>query len=1154
MKDSRVFIGNSALKISAGKVTSEIVTIGNEDFYCIRNFDRMPPFLMSIVSNSNHWMYISSNGGVTAGRINPDNALFPYYTDDKIQDSSENTGSKTLIKCKQDDKEYFWEPFSDRYSGIYSNFRNLYKNIPGNKVIFEEGINDLDIIFRYSWMNSERFGWVRKSEIINTSKNRLEVEVLDGIQNILPFGIQRQTQMQYSTLMDAYKKNELVEGSNLGLFRMSSIPVDRAEPSEALRVTTVWASGIKPAKILLSTRQLDSFRQGLVLKEETGTRGTRGAFLINASLSLPAGRNHEWIMVAETRQDSSDVQNLLFSLKQPENLQKEALADVERGTENLRAIVSYSDGLQECADKRVSGRHFSNVLFNVMRGGIFKDAYTIKLSDFILHLKQFNKVKAKEYEPWLAELDEVITYAVLIQKAENTSDPDFYRLVLEYLPISFSRRHGDPSRPWNIFSINIKNEDGSDTLSYQGNWRDIFQNWEALAMSFPLFTKGMICKFLNASTADGYNPYRISREGFDWEIHDPSDPWSNIGYWGDHQIIYLLKLLEISEKFFPGELEPWFIRDIFVYANVPYRIKPFSKIIKNPQDSIVFDEELNEKLLQQARTIGSDGKLLTGKDGKIYKVNLTEKLLVSILAKLSNFIPEAGIWMNTQRPDWNDANNALTGFGVSMITLYHLRRHLEFLNHLIKHSKTRYYLVSTELKSFFDEVSTCFAIHGNLLGKGIDDVRRKEISFHLGITGNTYREKIYKGFNGEKSEILKSEMLSFMELSLLYINDTIRINRCSDGMYHSYNLISIKEDRMVIRNLYEMLEGQVSVLGSGYLSTKESLELLNSLRKSKMYREDQNSYTLYPDRELQLFTEKNIIPENELKKSGILKTLLKDKNTDIIQQDIAGFVHFNSGFNNASALKASLNQLSKRISLTSGDIMEVLDIYERIFDHQSFTGRSGTFFKYEGLGSIYWHMVSKLLLSTGEIIQKGISEGAAPEIISELVKHFYEIKEGIGVHKSPEVYGAFTTDPYSHTPSMLGAQQPGMTGQVKEDILSRWIELGINIQNGQIIIQPVLLRKEDFILPGKNGIKKIPKPYLKFSYCGVPFEYIMDDHEGICVHYNWGDVMRCGGFTIDKETSRDIATRSERILKVQVKISEKTLEPAKKDKRSVSEH
>ena len=55
------------------------------------------------------------------------------------------------------------------------------------------------------------------------------------------------------------------------------------------------------------------------------------------------------------------------------------------------------------------------------------------------------------------------------------------------------------------------------------------------------------------------------------------------------------------------------------------------------------------------------------------------------------------------------------------------------------------------------------------------------------------------------------------------------------------------------------------------------------------------------------------------------------------------------------------------------DGSRILDIYEEMFDHQSFTGRSGTFYGYEGLGSIYWHMVSKLLLVVEECFFKAKS-------------------------------------------------------------------------------------------------------------------------------------------------------------------------------------
>ena len=58
------------------KVTGELVSFDNETYYKISNSDEMRPFFMSIVSDSNHWMFISSNGGLTAGRKNSEYALF----------------------------------------------------------------------------------------------------------------------------------------------------------------------------------------------------------------------------------------------------------------------------------------------------------------------------------------------------------------------------------------------------------------------------------------------------------------------------------------------------------------------------------------------------------------------------------------------------------------------------------------------------------------------------------------------------------------------------------------------------------------------------------------------------------------------------------------------------------------------------------------------------------------------------------------------------------------------------------------------------------------------------------------------------------------------------------------------------------------------
>jgi hypothetical protein len=234
MSDSDIFIGNSPLNVSKGKVTGEYTLVSEEEYYKIGNFNLMPPFFMTVVSASNHWLFISSNGGLSAGRKNADAALFPYATDDKITDSAEFTGSKTIIKVTKGGKTYLWEPFSDRYAGAYATARNIYKNRIGNKILFEETNESLAVTFRYLWTFSEKYGFIKKSTLINNSLDEVETEILDGIQNILPYGIDSELQNSKSTLVDAYKKNELITESGIGVYSLSAMIVDKAEPSEAL--------------------------------------------------------------------------------------------------------------------------------------------------------------------------------------------------------------------------------------------------------------------------------------------------------------------------------------------------------------------------------------------------------------------------------------------------------------------------------------------------------------------------------------------------------------------------------------------------------------------------------------------------------------------------------------------------------------------------------------------------------------------------------------------------------------------------------------------------------------------------------------------------------------------------------------------------------
>ena len=318
-----------------------------------------------------------------------------------------------------------------------------------------------------------------------------------------------------------------------------------------------------------------------------------------------------------------------------------------------------------------------------MRGGTFARGYSIESERFSSFVGDRNADVAERHAAWLAELPESIDVTELRNRATDVGDADLIRLAHEYLPLSFSRRHGDPSRPWNQFAIRVRDHDGAPLLTYQGNWRDIFQNWEALCRTFPSYLPSVIAKFLNASTADGFNPYRITSDGIDWEVPEPDNPWSGIGYWGDHQIVYLYRLLDTQRNHDPAWLPAELDRQAYSFADVPYRLAPFEQLVQDPKDTIEFDVQAAADVAERIDRIGADGRLVAGADGGIVHVTLLEKLLIPALSKLSNLVPRGGIWMNTQRPEWNDANNALVGFGLSMVTLAHLRRYLQLLDEII---------------------------------------------------------------------------------------------------------------------------------------------------------------------------------------------------------------------------------------------------------------------------------------------------------------------------------------------------------------------------------------------------------------------------------------------------------------------------------------
>ena len=292
----------------------------------------------------------------------------------------------------------------------------------------------------------------------NLTDEKRSVELLDGIQNILPYGINEELQNAKSTLVDAYKKAELDTKGGLGIYSLSAMIVDKAEPSEALMASIAWSVGIDVDKHLLSSQQLDNYRLGHSINNEDDVRAERGAYFINATIELGAKEYKRWYLLADVNQTSSKISKVLNLFKNEESSLSLIEEQVDLNTANLIKKVALADGLQISKDELTTGRHLSNVLFNIMRGGNFEGQYTVDLDDLRDYVLIQNPSLSQKFEDFVLTLNNINNYPKLVDLALSQEDPDIARIVNEYLPISFSRRHGDPSRPWNKFTIDTKDE------------------------------------------------------------------------------------------------------------------------------------------------------------------------------------------------------------------------------------------------------------------------------------------------------------------------------------------------------------------------------------------------------------------------------------------------------------------------------------------------------------------------------------------------------------------------------------------------------------------------------------------------------------------------------------------------------------------------
>ena len=100
-----------------------------------------------------------------------------------------------------------------------------------------------------------------------------------------------------------------------------------------------------------------------------------------ARTTLAPEATRTWHLVAEVNQGPAEVAALTAMLQEGGDLRARLEADMKDGRVRLEKLVAESDGLQCTADTAMTARHYYNVLFNIMRGGVFVDNHQISRAD-----------------------------------------------------------------------------------------------------------------------------------------------------------------------------------------------------------------------------------------------------------------------------------------------------------------------------------------------------------------------------------------------------------------------------------------------------------------------------------------------------------------------------------------------------------------------------------------------------------------------------------------------------------------------------------------------------------------------------------------------------------------------------------------------------
>ncbi|BCZ47762.1 hypothetical protein psyc5s11_38290 [Clostridium gelidum] len=817
-------------------------------FYVIENYDKKAPFASFLsgiagVEGIPMWSFYVNRGQAISsiGIRDKSNCIMEFFPANEAYKMVYSNGFRTFIKVINNEKEFIFEPFSMTTN---ENIKRIIK-IKNNELRLVEINSELNfnIEITYFTIPNEEFSALgRKVEVVNTSNKKIQIEILDGLTAILPYG---------------------------------SVNVEYKEMSNTLRS---WMEGeIKEDKTA-------------IFKVRSSTGDTAKMDKVENSYFYVAFDENENILSPIV--DPENIFGYDTSLKEPIEFQNSTIGELLK-TNNIcnNKVPCAFTGKSMCLEKNDGTYIYSYIGYMNNRDDVNKSLKRIcNESYFNIKINESNKLidnisKHVDTKTAYPLFDEYVKQCY-IDNVLRGGYPLEFGNVDKKIYYVYSRKHGDLERDYNFFSI-----EPNFYSQGNGNFRDVNQNRRMDVYIHPFTGTENIKLFNDLIQLDGYNPLVIKGKKFYIEeskkenilnlvrvykseelvktLDDKftagelysslrningigskkiNEIMNNIiemcsesveaefgeGFWSDHWT-YNLDLIEEYLNIYPDKIKELLIQD----ENYKFYNSPESVLPRKDKYSVDDGKVRQYVALEKKENISDD--CIHDSHGNLYKTNLFAKLLILAGIKFMTLDPMGfGIEMEAGKPGWNDAMNGLPGLlGSNFSETAELKRLLLFIKGNLD--------VVEDLIKLPEEFYKAICEVENILSLNLnEELSQLEYWDKVSTIREEYREKIQYSISGNNSnlevtaiESIINKMLSKIDLGIEKAKN-MNESKIPTFMYYDVTKYEI-DDKEVIKPL-EFKTNFLPLFLEGptrYFKTKldyvEKHELYKSIKESNVY-------------------------------------------------------------------------------------------------------------------------------------------------------------------------------------------------------------------------------------------------------------------------------------------------------------------------------